>query len=99
MDRLEQRLDDAEADRRGEHANWQAARDRLLSLVEALAAAGARTQAQDPQPDEPPLEIPQPQLVEPPIEVVTALEATGPSFGRWFAALVRRRRADRASKG
>src|SRR4051794_28883324 len=26
MDRLEQRLDDAEADRRGGHANWQAPR-------------------------------------------------------------------------
>src|SRR3954464_5609796 len=90
-DRLDQRLDDVEADRRGEHANWQAARDRLLVLVEALVASGARPPAVQPMPAPPE----QPQPAPEPAKAVTALEATGPSFARWFAALVRRRRAER----
>src|SRR3954453_3962547 len=66
-DRLERRLDDLEADRRGEHANWQAARARLLVLVEALVAARARTHAHEastPAVPEPP--PPQPLQPAPP---------------------------------
>src|SRR3954471_24991204 len=96
-DRLERRLDDLEADRRGEHANWQAARDRLLVLVEALIAANARTHAHEP-PAVPPLEPPQPppEVESGPAQPVPGLEAPGPSFARWFAALVQRRRRERA---
>jgi hypothetical protein len=94
MDRLEQRLDDAEADRRGEHANWQAARDRLLMLVEALVASGARPHAQAPVSAPPDQPQPEPE----PAKAVTPIEATGPSFARWFAALVQRRRAERRQK-
>src|SRR3954452_5841002 len=81
IDRLEQRLDDVEADRRGEHANWQAARDRLLVLVEALVASGASPHAVQPMPAPPE----QPQPAPEPAKAVTVLEATGPSFARWFA--------------
>ncbi|MFL6110058.1 MAG: hypothetical protein ACJ786_01700, partial [Catenulispora sp.] len=63
IDRLDQRLDDVEADRRGEHANWQAARDRLLVLVEALVAGGARPHA--PHQEQPPVP---PVQQEPPPE-------------------------------
>src|SRR3954447_13137005 len=56
IDRLEQRLDDVEADRRGEHANWQAARDRLLVLVEALVAGGTRPHAHQEQRPRPPVQ-------------------------------------------
>ncbi len=38
LDRAEHRLVDAEADQRTERATWQAERDRLLALVESLAA-------------------------------------------------------------
>jgi hypothetical protein len=80
LDRLERRLDDAEADRRGEHANWQAARDRLL-------ACWYPSQEHLPAP---PMEPPQPPPE--PTHTLTALEATGLSFARWFAALVQLRR-------
>src|SRR3954451_5890890 len=90
IDRLEQRLDDVEADRRGEHANWQAARDRLLVLVEWLVAAGAKARAHEA--------VERQQPVSEPPPAVTPIEAAGPSFARWFAALVQRRRAERRQK-
>lgn len=38
LDRTEHRLSDMEAERRTERATWQAERDRLLTMVESLAA-------------------------------------------------------------
>jgi excisionase family DNA binding protein len=38
LDRTEHRLSDIEADRRTERAAWQSERDRLMALVESLAA-------------------------------------------------------------